>query len=313
MKYTKKSVRYKSFLCLALCLFLAGCSTGDADSMDVRKSLESEADAQTTQEYSDSQEEELPQSTTEPAPRELYYITSSQTQDTADLTAFIDRIRTDGYNWHEVAVSELPADAGAVILNSPQEDLSAEDFTILEEYMNTGGRIFVLLPASESETRYKYLDRLLEEFYIRFDYNLVTDEAHILENDYIQMQAINYPDRFLFADESMENGIVYMRNARSFHHLPQGENTIYDAMLQTFDTASGLPYGGVEDDPEIYESEKMDVMIFCREEIKKNACVVVMGSSDFLLDENYEDHYAKPAQNWAYSAIDWLYNYSRNF
>ncbi len=302
------------FILLALCVCLTGCNTSDADSMDVPKSLESEADSQT----SEADPEHVPEasvtkSTTEPAPRELYYITSSQTQDVAQLTSFIDRIRTDGYNWNEITVSELPADAGAVILNAPQEDLSAEDFNILEEYMNTGGRIFVLLPASESETRYKYLARLLEEFYIRFDYNLITDEAHALEDNYIQMQAIDYPDRFLFADESMEDGIVYLRNARSLQHMPQGENTVYDSMLQTFDTASGLPYGGVEDDPEIYESEKMDVMIYCREEIKKNACVVVMGSSDFLLDENYENHRAKPAQNWAYSAIDWLYNYSRNF
>ncbi|MDE6087771.1 MAG: GldG family protein [Oscillospiraceae bacterium] len=307
MKFMK-SVSCKTIL-LALCLCLTGCHTVDSDSMDVPTSLESEADSS----EDSSSEESVTEPTTEPAPRELYYITSSQTQDVAQLTSFIDRIRTDGYNWHEVTVSELPADAGAVILNSPQEDLSAEDFNILEEYMNTGGRIFVLLPASESETRYKYLDRLLEEFYIRFDYNLITDEAHTLEDDYIQIQAIDYPDRFLFADESMEDGIVYIRNARSLHHMPQGENTVYDSMLQTFDTASGLPYGGVEDDPEIYESEKMDVMIYCREEIKKNASVVVMGSSDFLLDENYENHRAKPAQNWAYSAIDWLYNYSRNF
>ncbi|MDE6777127.1 MAG: hypothetical protein K2J25_04235, partial [Oscillospiraceae bacterium] len=122
---------------------------------------------------------------------------------------------------------------------------------------------------------------------------------------------INYPDRFIFADDSMENGIVYLRNSRSLHHMPQGENTHYDSMLQSFTTAVGTPWGGIQDDPETYEEENLPVMIYCREESRNNACMIAMGSSDFLLDENYEDTFAKSAQNWAYSAIDWLYNYTR--
>ncbi|MDE6005793.1 MAG: hypothetical protein K2G88_10480, partial [Oscillospiraceae bacterium] len=157
----------------------------------------------------------------------------------------------------------------------------------------------------------KYLNRLLEQFYIQLDYNLITDNSHALDNNYIQIQAINYPDRFVLSDDSMENGIVYIRNSRSFHHLPQGENTHYDSMLQTFETASGMQYGGIEDDPEIYEEEILPVMIYCREEARNNACLIAMGSSDFMLDENYEDALAKPAQNWLYSSIDWLYSYPR--
>lgn len=298
-------MRRKLWICLAFCVLFTGCS--ETQNNDIPTSLESESDqAQTVQE-----EQPVTQPATEPAPRELYYITSNQTQNTAGLSNFVNKIKTDGYEWHEVTISELPADADAVILNSPEEDFTSEEYAILDNYMNTGGHMFVLLPASESETRYKYLDRLLEQFYIRLDYDIITDEENQQENDYIQVQAINYPDRFLFADESMQDGIVYVRNARSFHELPQGENTHYDAMLQSFETAVGTPHGGVEDDPLTYEEEKLDVMIYCREEAKGNACLTVMGCSDFLLDENYDDALAKPAQNWAYSAIDWLYHYSR--
>ncbi|MBD5144262.1 MAG: hypothetical protein HDT22_11800 [Ruminococcus sp.] len=284
--------------CLLASIVLTGCSKSNTD---IPTSLEDESE----------QEQSETQSTTEPVPRNLYYITSNHTQDISGLNAFVDKIKTDGYEFHEITISELPEDAEAVIYNSPEEDMTSEEYAILDNYMNTGGHMLILLPASESETRYKYLGRLLEQFYIRLDYDLITDNANAQDNNYIQIQAINYPDRFVFTDNSMENGIVYLRNSRSFHHMPQGENTYYDSMLQSFETAIGTPWGGIQDDPETYEEENLPVMIYCREEERNNACLIAMGSSDFLLDENYEDTFAKSAQNWAYSAIDWLYNYSR--
>ncbi|MDE6706950.1 MAG: GldG family protein [Oscillospiraceae bacterium] len=287
--------------CLLTSIVFTGCSKSNTD---IPTSLEDESE-QAQQEQSETQ------STTEPVSRNLYYITSNHTQDISGLNAFVDKIKTDGYEFHEITISELPEDAEAVIYNSPEEDMTSEEYAILDNYMNTGGHILILLPASESETRYKYLGRLLEQFYIRLDYDLIIDNANAQDNNYIQIQAINYPDRFVFTDNSMENGIVYLRNSRSFHHMPQGENTHYDSMLQSFETAIGTPWGGIQDDPETYEEENLPVMIYCREEERNNACLIAMGSSDFLLDENYEDTFAKSAQNWAYSAIDWLYNYSR--
>ena len=284
--------------CLLTSIVFTGCSKSNTE---IPTSLEDESE----------QEQSETQSTTEPVPRNLYYITSNHTQDISGLNAFVDKIKTDGYEFHEITISELPEDAEAVIYNSPEEDMTSEEYAILDNYMNTGGHMLILLPASESETRYKYLGRLLEQFYIRLDYDLITDNANAQDNNYIQIQAINYPDRFVFTDNSMENGIVYLRNSRSFHHMPQGENTHYDSMLQSFETAIGTPWGGIQDDPETYEEENLPVMIYCREEERNNACLIAMGSSDFLLDENYEDTFAKSAQNWAYSAIDWLYNYSR--
>lgn len=297
-------MKKKIIACLALSLLFTGCNA--SSNSDIPTSLESESEQEQLQSEQISTE---PQ--TESIPRNLYYITSNRTQDITNLHHFIDKITADGYEWHEITISELPADADAVIYNSPTEDMTSEEYAILDNYMNTGGHMLVLLPASESDTRYKYLGRLLEQFYIRLDYDLITDTTNTEENNYIQVQAINYPDRFIFTDNSMENGIVYLRNSRSFHHLPQEENTHYDSMLQSLDSAIGIPYGGVEDDPETYENEVLPVMIYCREEERNNACFIVMGSSDFLLDENYEDELAKPAQNWVYSSIDWLYNYSR--
>ncbi|MDE6004395.1 MAG: hypothetical protein K2G88_03315, partial [Oscillospiraceae bacterium] len=124
-------MKKKLMTCFIFFMLLTGCS--NAPDTDIPTSLESES------EQAQQEEQPVTEPVTEATPRDLYYITSNQTEDIANLNIFIDKIKSDGYLWHEVSILELPENAETVIYNSPQEDMTSEEYAILDNYMNTGG------------------------------------------------------------------------------------------------------------------------------------------------------------------------------
>jgi len=300
------------FVPLLCSLLLTGCSQ-EEPLPEVPVSLESEAEqAEASESEISSVPETIENTIVHP---DIYYITNHGTAPVSDLSQFISELESVGYLWHEAEISDIPAEADMLIFNSPQEDLTKEEYQQLENYMNQGGDFLYLLPASESETRYKYLNLLSELFYIQIDYDIIseTDKSRIQDDDSIQIQAVNYPERFGFYDESMQDGIVYMRNIRSFHMMSEESSmsSFMDECLETASSAVGTPYGGIQDDPITYENDTLSVMLYCRDELRNNAALIAVGSADFLLDEYYASETSQAAKNWVFSALGWFTAYER--
>lgn len=281
--------RRLSALLLAAALLCCGCSQTPAES---------------------SVAETLPEITEPPVPALIYYVTDHETVSTGQITNFQSRIEEKGHVFRADALDALPADADLVILNAPRTDLTADEVTQLDSYMAEGGHLLLMMPSDESETRYKYLERFLDEYCIQMDYDIIreTDENSMLGGDAYHplIQQISAPDGMTIVPETAERPL-YLNRCRSFHFLAKDNFSFMrqDAMLETATTAVGEPCGGVQDDPLTYEDEMLMTMLYSRDTSKHNAFVVCVGASDFLSDENFTLETSLSAQDYVFAAIDW--------
>lgn len=270
-------------------LLLCGCSHAAADSSTV---------------------ETLPPMTEPPEPVLMYYVTDHQTAETDTVTQFRTALEEKGYTFRADALSALPMDADAVILNTPREDLTREEQAQLESYMQTGGHLLLLMPADENAERYKYLERFLEHYGIMMDYDIVseTDKSMMLGGNayFPQIKQIHAPLGMTIVPETAERPL-YMENARTFHFssLENSNDLRQDAMLETARTAVCEPCGGGFDDPETLTGEQFMTMLYSRDTTQNDAFVICVGASGFLLDANYGAETSTSAQDYVYAALDW--------
>ncbi len=304
MKFHKKLI-FASLCCSAI---LTGCSSSSGTSSEL-PNLDSLIQEENTN-ISEAETTEAATIQEERISADIFYLTDHHTQNPAELSKFRRQLTTDGFIWNECTLSELPADAGILIYNSPEEDLTSEEVQALQPFFDAGGDMLVLLPASESNTRYKFLNNLLETFSIQIDYDRITEPEK--DSNFTLLQIIGMPERMLAYEDSMSVKPVYMQNMRSFHMLGDyaTDELFIDTMLQTSADVIGEPCGGMEDDPLTYENEKLNVLLYSRDAVRNNASVVVCGAADFLEDKNFDADTSKNAQNWIYSSLQWFSTYS---
>ena len=273
---------------LACALLLTGCSQSPAESTA----------------------ETLPPMTEAPDPVLIYYVNDHGTTDIAQLTQFQTRLKNTGYTVQSDSFAALPMNANTVIVNSPTSDLTADEVTLLDNYMDNGGHLLFLMPADESETRYKYWERFLEEYCILMDYDRVTetDDLHMWESDpaFPYINQISAPEQMVIMPDTAATSL-FMHNARSFHFVIRDNytNIRQDGILESSLTAVGEPCGGTADDPPRYENELLMPMLYSRDTSRKESFVVCVGASDFLNDENYSQKSSSSAQDYVYAALDW--------
>ena len=286
-------MRRKLFAVLsAAVLMLCGCSQKPAES---------------------SVAETLPPMTEAPKPAVVYYVTDHGTAPLDKVTKFKAAVEAKNCLVQADAMAELPTGADLVILNAPREDLTKEEAAQLDRYMDDGGHLLLLIPADENDTRYKYLERSLERFCIRMDYDRIveTDKARMQGEDptFPEIRQVHAPEGMTITDETAQRPL-YLHNCRSFH-FETGENfhdLRLDAILETAASAVGEPCGGVADDPLTFEHEQLMTMLFSRDTMHGNGFMVVGGASDFLLDENYDLTSSTSAQDYVLAAVGWAAN-----
>lgn len=250
--------------------------------------------------------------TEETKPGLVYYITDHETVSTSDVSHFLTFLEETGYTLETDTLMKLPIEADAVILNSPREDITAEELAYLDSYMDEGGHILFLMPADERELRYKNLELLLDEYCIEMDYDILSETLlmNTINEDpeHLQMTEIGEPTGMVI---NVQNMPLYMHQARSFHLVFRDNYSAIkqDAMLETLETAIGTPYGGTEDDPLSYEGEQIMTMVYSRNDQRMNSTIIAVGSSDFLLDENCTADSSLRMLEWTYASIDWFVNF----
>ena len=254
--------------------------------------------------------ETLPPMTEAPEPVLMYYVTDHGTTAVSEVSQMTERLEHTGYTVEADSFSALPMNADAVICNAPREDLTREELDLLEQYMDGGGHLLLLMPSDASEVRYKNWERFLEKFCITMDYDrlLETDSSRMLDGDpaFPLIDQISAPDGMTIMPATAETPL-YLHDARSFHFvvLENFSNIRQDVMLRAAESAVGEPCGGDFDDPVTLEEETLMTMLYSRDTTRKNAFVVCVGASDFLLDQNYMAESSSGAQDYVYAALDW--------
>ena len=272
---------------------LTGCSTSQGTAPDI-------ASEETKEEAVQNKPEGL-----------IYYVTDHGTTDTANLSSLIAEATEIGYTWQEDSLLNMPSDCMILLINSPKEDITNEELSFLDTYLDNGGRMLLLLPPDEREIRFKYIERLLEEYCIQMDYDIITetDNQRILNDDpeFFRIEQVEVPSRMPLG-ENTANIAGFMHHARSFH-MVYGDNYSaikQDAMLETAVTAIGKPFGGIQDDPMTFENEQLITMMYSRDDTRHNSIIITVGSSDFLLDENYKEQTSTVVHDWLFGSFYWL-------
>lgn len=242
----------------------------------------------------------------------VYYITDHGTTDPTAVSRFAAQIQETGYTWETGTITDIPAAQDTVaVLNTPTEDITQEDLEMLDSVMDAGGHILLLLPSSEEPIRFKYLERLLEEYCIQLDYTRITetDSTRTYEDNeaFVLMEQIGTPDGMSVAAATFEQPL-YLRNARSFHFYYRDNYSAikHDALLESGTSAVGTPYGGVQDDPETFENEQLITMLYSRNDQRLNSSIVAVGSADFLLDTCYDEPTSDIMHTWIFAAVQWM-------
>ncbi len=281
-----------SILCAAMLLAAAGCQEQEAASTADPTETTAETAEMNSGHYG--------------------YLTGHGETDPGTLTKFFARLEADGHTCEEITISDVTEEFDGLILSAPEEDITKEELDALDIYMDGGGHVLLLMPASISDTRYKYLGQFLEDYCITLDYDLINETAssNMVSNDseFIACQKVALPDTFVAYDDVYSATNPFMRHARSFHvtYRTGFYSMLIDTMVQTNTTAVGTPCGGVEDDPVSYEGEALKVMIYSQDKERAYSSVVAVGANDFLLDEHYDEETSSCMISYVYSTLAWF-------
>ncbi|MBQ6181589.1 MAG: GldG family protein [Ruminococcus sp.] len=83
----------------------------------------------------------------------------------------------------------IPANAAIITLAGPEKDLTAKEAELISEYLDNGGSVSFLIGPSETEGRFKNIEKILDKFGIQMDYNVVKENNPICQfenRDYVK-------------------------------------------------------------------------------------------------------------------------------
>ena len=292
-----KKTAFPLLLCMALLTGCSGTTQSDAELPPIDSLIAEEQP---------SQPETAPTYT-----GRIYYASDHGTVAPGSMTRLQAELEAAGNTWQADALAAVPATSDTILLlNAPSEDITQADADALDAFFDAGGHLLLVMPANEAPVRYKYLERVLEEYCIRMDYDLVTDAAEghsVKDTNAVLMQRIDLPEGMHMAESAYSTPLL-MDNVRSFAFFyNEGYGSIkMDALLETDTTAVGTPCGGTEEDPEVFENMPLMTMLYAYDDKRLNSSVVAIGSGDFLTDVKYDEPLSEAPRTLLTSSIEWM-------
>jgi len=172
-----------------------------------------------------------------------------------EYSVFADEIKADNYSVQELdlsSVDAVPDDACIVYLAGIKKDLSQADRDKLNDYIDNGGSLSVLVPPSDTKGRFENLEYLLAKFELTMYYNLIseanpsnqlTNNEAVQDSKYFRVSYPAFNDEYTVDLTTELNQLVLdgmyvagISNTRSF-----GEITSDNAMIEKYPIIENLP------------------------------------------------------------------------
>ncbi len=113
-----------------------------------------------------------------------------------NFSNFAAILKTNNYDVHELdlgAEGAIPADAKIIYLTGPTKDLTDKERDLLMDYADNGGAMSFLLDPCGTKGRFYNIEKIMEEFGLILDYNIVTETTAANKlNDPNQVQSENF-------------------------------------------------------------------------------------------------------------------------
>ena len=174
----------------------------------------------------------------------IYYTTGHGEASFSDsVTKLFDK---NGMSTEEINLmmkGEIPDDCDLLFLNAPTTDLSDDEKTLLLNYLQAGGKVFIVLGESEDAT--PNLDAVLKEYGMQKTDGYIADMQRSYQGNYYYI----FPEITATGDlaKGLESEMVLMINAHGLTTTDPARDTITTtAFMQTSDNA----YSVTEDSQE---------------------------------------------------------------
>ena len=264
-----------------------------------------------------------------------------------NFTTFTKSLKNNNYEAKELDLTSavsVPEDAAIIIEAAPQVDISADEKKKLDDYLDKGGNLSLLMSPLNTETDFENLLDIMHEYCIGMDYDIVyeTDTSRHLSNNKYQITAelvdINSTNENTGANYDITglntstqsnkdltdltsqlindtaNLAVYLPESRTFFEY-NGAN--YNSLnicplMQTSDTAKVEAYGGTkhrESDKEISAinmNSTFWLSAYSEDPTRNNSKIVVMPNAEFIDDSAEVEAYATVPFMLYINTIDWM-------
>lgn len=208
-----------------------------------------------------------------------------------------------------LSAGEIPADASAIIIHSPQSDISAEEKTLLSDWMAQGGKLFYISNPADSDGQFANIEAVLA------DYGTSAVDGVVLEgnqNNYsimgplyliptIKSHAITAPliENNYFILAPIAHGIAISENL--------GENLTVEALLSTSSSAYSKLAGY---EMSTYKKEEGDIdgplnLAVAAEDSTSGAQIVWL-SSAYLVDDSANAQVSGANQDFFLNCLAWM-------
>ncbi|MCR5142963.1 MAG: GldG family protein [Ruminococcus sp.] len=222
----------------------------------------------------------------------------------------------------------VPEDAAIVIAAAPKSDISSNELTALNSYLDNGGNICFWMSPNEDAVDYTNIESILKDFSLSMDYDRVNETDPDL---YVPNDPTSFRCSIVVADDTTkidltsglkqfvdQGAVPVMTNSRSFSQIynegVSSENIFAGSLLQTIDrvgdgssTAVGEPLGGAKPRDRISDVV-LDLAMYSTDKQRSDAKIMVMGNAEFLDDENIYQAYMTIPVNLQLSVFSWMYD-----
>lgn len=254
----------------------------------------------------------------------VYFLTGHGEKTIDDnYTNFRKNLKNYNYEAKELNLTTedaVPDDAAIIIVPAPQNDITDAEKDKIDDYLDKGGNISLLLSPNQSDEAYENIMSLMHDYCLSMDYNRVyeTDSSKHVSGDKYEIM-VNLVDISESEDDDLtdltsslineDSLIPYMPQSRSFYEY-QGEN--YNSLnicplIETYDSAYGEAYGGPEIDPDDI-SGILYLAAYSEDPSRNGSKMVVMGNAEFIDDEHLQEDYVIVPVYLYLSTITWMYN-----
>ncbi len=200
---------------------------------------------------------------------------------------------------------EIPEDADVILINSPSSDLSEEEVTILEDYIDNGGHI-VVLSGTQQEGELTNFETLLAYVGVSMTDGIVIDtnrDNYAFDYPYFLLPTIDSSD---ITDALIEeNSNVIMPIAAGLTIDNAADAYTVTSLLDTSSSAYSKAAGY---DISTYEKEDGDVdgpfsLAIAAENSNDGSLVWI--ASDYLLEDQYNSYSSGANEDFFMNAMSW--------
>ena len=235
----------------------------------------------------------------------LYFTTGHGEPDISDSFAeSLEKQNIETASFSLLTVDEIPEDADAVFIYAPTSDFAEEEITMLEEYLEAGGKLFVISGPQEEESM-DNLHSLLEA------YGITMEEGIVVEGDR-SYYAFGYPyvllpelgDSDITSELAANNSYIIVPIAGGMS-IGSSDATV-TSLLDTSDSAFSKIAGY---SLTTYEMEDGDISgpfsVALTVETTEGGRMVWI-SADYVMEETYISYSSGANSDFVMNAISWL-------